>query len=164
MAPEALPPASCSRGCSWRSPSSRWRSGCGPSGGPVARLRTSHPALLGLEKTTELVTSGVYRYIRHPLYTSLLLLAWGAFLKAPGRRAGGLAGVASALLFVTARVEERENVGYFGAAYEAYMRRTRRFIPFGFSETMRPHAGRRWLGVGAACRRGWTALLDAAHM
>lgn len=104
----------------------------------VSRLRRAgrpspdrrDPALLGIEKTTELVTSGVYRYIRHPLYASLLLLAWGAFLKAPGWRAGSLAGVASALLCLTARAEERENVGYFGPAYEAYMRRTRRFIPF----------------------------------
>ena len=38
---------------------------------------------LGIEKTTRLVRSGAYRYIRHPLYASLLALAWGAFLKAP---------------------------------------------------------------------------------
>jgi protein-S-isoprenylcysteine O-methyltransferase Ste14 len=90
------------------------------------------PALLGMEKTTELVTSGVYRYIRHPLYASLLLLAWGAFFKAPGWRAGILTGMASALLFATARIEERENTGFFGPAYEAYMHGTRRFIPYVF--------------------------------
>lgn len=90
------------------------------------------PALLGIETTTALVTLGVYRYVRHPLYTSLLLLTWGAFLKAPGWRAGSLAGVASGLLCLTAKAEERENVGYFGPAYEAYMRSTGRFIPFVF--------------------------------
>ena len=37
--------------------------------------------LVGLERTTKLVTVGAYRYIRHPLYSSLLLLAWGAFFK-----------------------------------------------------------------------------------
>ena len=39
--------------------------------------------LMAFERTTKLVTSGIYKYIRHPLYSSLLLLAWGAFFKAP---------------------------------------------------------------------------------
>jgi protein-S-isoprenylcysteine O-methyltransferase Ste14 len=89
-------------------------------------------ALLGLEKTTRLVSSGIYRYVRHPLYASLLLLAWGAFFKHPDKMSGVLAGVAAGLLFVTAKVEEREDIAYFGPAYEAYMRRSRRFIPFVF--------------------------------
>jgi protein-S-isoprenylcysteine O-methyltransferase Ste14 len=87
-------------------------------------------ALLGLERTTQLVTTGVYRYIRHPLYASLLLLAWGAFFKAPRRLPGALAGLATVLVYATAKAEERENIGYFGPEYEAYMQRTRRFIPF----------------------------------
>src|SRR5512145_1133734 len=33
--------------------------------------------LLGFEKTTELITGGIYKYIRHPLYASLLFLTWG---------------------------------------------------------------------------------------
>src|SRR5512140_81162 len=36
-----------------------------------------------LEATTKLVTSGIYRFIRHPLYASLLYLAWGIFFKSP---------------------------------------------------------------------------------
>jgi protein-S-isoprenylcysteine O-methyltransferase Ste14 len=39
--------------------------------------------LVAFEKTTTLVTTGAYRYIRHPLYSSLLFLAWGVFFKAP---------------------------------------------------------------------------------
>ena len=47
----------------------------------------SDPTLLALEKTSTLVTSGIYKYIRHPLYSSLLFLAWGTFCKSPpGRR------------------------------------------------------------------------------
>jgi protein-S-isoprenylcysteine O-methyltransferase Ste14 len=37
--------------------------------------------LIGIEKTTKLVTVGAYKYIRHPIYCSLLCLAWGAFFK-----------------------------------------------------------------------------------
>ncbi len=58
---------------------------------PSARLEAE---LLSFERTTKLVSAGVYRYIRHPLYCSLLLLAWGIFFKAPA--ALGVALVAAA--------------------------------------------------------------------
>ena len=86
--------------------------------------------LLGIEKTTRLVTTGAFAYIRHPLYSSLLLLAWGAFFKDLSWIGLGLAACATVFLVATARVEEAENVRYFGSAYRAYMRRTRMFIPF----------------------------------
>jgi protein-S-isoprenylcysteine O-methyltransferase Ste14 len=104
--------------------------------GRVEEVR-SDAALLGFEKTAELVTSGIYRYIRHPMYSSLLLLAWGAYFKAPSLKAPSLLGAALVLaatgfLIATARTEERENLGFFGPAYATYMRRTRMFIPFVF--------------------------------
>jgi len=37
--------------------------------------------LYKLEKTTKLVTAGIYHYVRHPLYGSLLFLVWGIFFK-----------------------------------------------------------------------------------
>ncbi|MGZ9164518.1 MAG: methyltransferase family protein, partial [Anaerolineales bacterium] len=42
-------------------------------GRPDPKLR-SDPELFGIEKTTKLVTGGIYKYIRHPLYSSLFLL------------------------------------------------------------------------------------------
>ncbi len=89
-------------------------------------------ALLGFEKTAELVTTGAYRYIRHPMYSSLLLLAWGVFWKAPSWAGAVLVAAATACLIATAKTEERENMRFFGAAYAAYMRQTRMFIPFLF--------------------------------
>ena len=88
--------------------------------------------LVGLERTTRLVTTGVYRYIRHPLYSSLLFLAWGAFLKAPGWIGAALACTATLFLVVTARIEEAENAHFFGPAYEVYRKRTKMFVPFLF--------------------------------
>jgi protein-S-isoprenylcysteine O-methyltransferase Ste14 len=84
------------------------------------------------EDTTVLVRRGAYKYIRHPLYSSLLFLAWGVFFKGLSLPAGALALVTSASLFATARVEEADNLHKFGDDYAEYMRTTRMFVPFLF--------------------------------
>jgi protein-S-isoprenylcysteine O-methyltransferase Ste14 len=97
------------------------------------RPTAARHANLPFENTTTLVTVGAYRLIRHPLYASLLALAWCAYLKDPLAIGGiALALGASGFLTVTAMAEETENLRAFGAAYAAYMKRTRRFIPFLF--------------------------------
>ncbi|MEK7705107.1 MAG: isoprenylcysteine carboxylmethyltransferase family protein [Myxococcota bacterium] len=98
-------------------------------GRPVAQ-RPSDASLLAFERTTQLVTSGIYRYIRHPLYSSLLLLTWGIFFKRPSMPGALLGLVSTVALVLTARADEAECVTFFGPEYRAYMRRTRRFIPF----------------------------------
>jgi protein-S-isoprenylcysteine O-methyltransferase Ste14 len=100
-------------------------------GRPDARRRDDTP-LVWIEKTTELVTAGAFKYIRHPLYSSLLLLAWGVFFKHPSWVGGGVVLGATVFLLATAKAEEVENVRYFGPAYQAYMQRTKMFIPFVF--------------------------------
>jgi protein-S-isoprenylcysteine O-methyltransferase Ste14 len=84
------------------------------------------------EKTTQLVTTGPYRLIRHPLYASLLYIAWGVFLKQINLVSILLALVASLALFLTAIYEERENLLKFGDEYADYMQHSKRFIPFIF--------------------------------
>ena len=98
-------------------------------GKPARRAESRN---LALEDTTTLVRVGAYRYIRHPLYASLLALTWGACLKNPAAPAVGLAIGASAFFCATAMVEERENLAAFGAQYAEYMRETSRFVPFVF--------------------------------
>lgn len=83
-----------------------------------------------IEQTITLVQRGVYRYIRHPLYASLLLFLWGVFLKAPSLVTGLLSFVASLCLHFTAITEERINREKFGLEYETYKQKTKRFIPF----------------------------------
>jgi protein-S-isoprenylcysteine O-methyltransferase Ste14 len=97
--------------------------------GKPAAGRTD-PGLLGWEKTTELIDEGVFHYIRHPMYSSLLLLAWGIFFKAPSWPGCVLVVAASVFLWLTAKVEEGENLRYFGPAYADYRRHTWRFLPF----------------------------------
>ena len=84
----------------------------------------------GIEDTTTLVKTGVYRYIRHPLYSSLILIAWGAFLKEISFPTVILVILATIFSVATAMVEEKENLQRFGKEYISYMKTTKRFIPF----------------------------------
>ena len=81
------------------------------------------------ERTSHLVTSGIYRYVRHPMYASLLYLTWGAFLKEVDWLRLAVAAVTSIFTYITARVEERETQDRFGESYRNYMRATKRFVP-----------------------------------
>jgi protein-S-isoprenylcysteine O-methyltransferase Ste14 len=97
--------------------------------GKVNRNRDDVP-MFPFEKTTALVTNGVYRYIRHPIYASLFFLCWGFFFKHPSPVAAILGVTASTFLVATARVEENENINYFGDEYRQYMKRSKMFVPF----------------------------------
>ena len=83
-----------------------------------------------IEDTVVLVTSGIYRYIRHPLYSSLIYLAWGAFLKNISIISLILVLAVSILSIVIAKIEEKEDIRKFGEKYLAYMQATKMFIPF----------------------------------
>jgi protein-S-isoprenylcysteine O-methyltransferase Ste14 len=83
-----------------------------------------------LENTTKLVTVGVYRYIRHPLYASLILVGLGVFFKQITPLNVVLALVNLAAMIATAKTEELEMIRGFGSEYESYMRQTKMFIPY----------------------------------
>jgi protein-S-isoprenylcysteine O-methyltransferase Ste14 len=100
--------------------------------GKAAEQREEEPQLLAFEKTTRLVTTGIYGVIRHPMYSSLLLLAWGIFFKSTTWIAAALTALATLSLFLTAKADEAECQSFFGEEYRAYMKRTKRFIPFLF--------------------------------
>jgi protein-S-isoprenylcysteine O-methyltransferase Ste14 len=89
-------------------------------------------SLYQFEKTSELVDVGVFKYIRHPLYSSLLFLTWGIFLKNPEIILLIVALFSSLMLYLTARYDEKECMQYFGDKYNHYMKRTKMFIPFLF--------------------------------
>jgi protein-S-isoprenylcysteine O-methyltransferase Ste14 len=98
---------------------------------PTAK-RENDPSLIAFEKTTQLVTSGVYKYIRHPLYSSLFLLTWGIFFKNLSVAGIVIAITATVFLVFTAKADESECIQFFGAQYINYMKHTKRFIPFLF--------------------------------
>jgi protein-S-isoprenylcysteine O-methyltransferase Ste14 len=80
-----------------------------------------------------LVQTGIYRFIRHPMYASFFLLALAQFLLLPNWVAGvaGLVGV-SVLYAFRVRNEERLMHETFGSNYVHYMTKTKRLIPWIF--------------------------------
>jgi protein-S-isoprenylcysteine O-methyltransferase Ste14 len=100
--------------------------------GRSGSTRRDEPELLPFERTTRLVRTGVFRQVRHPMYSSLLFLAWGVFFKLPSAPGLVLAVIATAGLIVMARIEEGENARAFGSEYLEYMVHTKRFIPHVF--------------------------------
>jgi protein-S-isoprenylcysteine O-methyltransferase Ste14 len=98
----------------------------------VFLLRTVGKPTDQLEATTRLVTIGIYQFIRHPLYASLLYLAWGIFFKSPSVLGGCMAVVCTGFLYATARADESECLAKFGMEYAGYMKKTKMFIPLVF--------------------------------
>lgn len=92
--------------------------------------RQDMPENHAFENTVNVVQEGLYRYIRHPMYSSLLFLAWGAFCKQISPLTLGLVLLVTLFLFVAARVEEQENIRYFGPGYAEYMKRSKMFVPW----------------------------------
>jgi protein-S-isoprenylcysteine O-methyltransferase Ste14 len=82
------------------------------------------------ENTSLLVKSGIYGYIRHPLYLSIFLLGTGVMLKDPEPVQLVLGGINLIAVYITARIEENEMIAKFGDNYRLYMTETKMFIPF----------------------------------
>ena len=81
-----------------------------------------------------LVTTGVYRTIRHPMYSSFFLLAIAQLMLLPNWFAGAAGLIGVGLLYgFRVRQEERMMVERFGAEYWDYMTHTGRLIPPGSS-------------------------------
>jgi protein-S-isoprenylcysteine O-methyltransferase Ste14 len=78
-----------------------------------------------------LVKTGVYRLIRHPMYSSFFLLGLAQMLLLPNWFAG-ISGVMGAGILFAFRVlrEERMMLESFGEEYRAYMTHTKCIIPW----------------------------------
>jgi protein-S-isoprenylcysteine O-methyltransferase Ste14 len=92
------------------------------------RARTTINPLMP-DTATALVTSGIYRYTRNPMYLGmlLLLLAWAVYLSSPA----ALLGVVAFWLYIgrfQIRPEERALTALFGSAFTDYMGRVRRWL------------------------------------
>lgn len=112
--------------------------GLAPLLGALWLFRRSHSDLgknwsitLEVREQHALVNDGVYRLIRHPMYSSFFLLGIAQAMLLPNWFAG-LAGIAGAAILYGFRVarEERMMLDTFGDAYRAYMNQTKRIVPW----------------------------------
>ena len=95
-----------------------------------ADLGTSWSITLEIREQHRLVTDGVYRRIRHPMYSALLLYSVGQALALPNWVAGPSYLVAFGLLLASRlAAEERMMLERFGDDYASYMARTKRLVP-----------------------------------
>lgn len=95
-----------------------------------ADLGSNWSDVLELRDGHELVTNGVYRRIRHPMYAAFWL--WGiAQALLLQNWIAGFSNLASfgALYFWRVPREEQMMLDQFGGAYQAYMQRTGRLVP-----------------------------------
>jgi protein-S-isoprenylcysteine O-methyltransferase Ste14 len=86
--------------------------------------------LFPFEETTELVETGIYKYIRHPLYSSLFFLTWAVYLKHPTETLFLVSVASTFFLYLTAIFDEKDCISYFGNKYVQYMKKSKMFIPF----------------------------------
>jgi protein-S-isoprenylcysteine O-methyltransferase Ste14 len=84
-------------------------------------------ALTAPSKQARLVVSGMYRYVRHPLYTFSMVIIW--LMPVVSWNTLALMIGASLYLIIGTYFEERKLLHEFGASYAEYSRRTPMFIP-----------------------------------
>jgi protein-S-isoprenylcysteine O-methyltransferase Ste14 len=81
----------------------------------------------GRERSSQLVVHGLYRWVRHPLYTAGLLFIWLTPVMSENSLVIIIA--ASIYIFVGAVLEERKLEREFGAAYKDYKNTTPMLFP-----------------------------------
>ena len=84
-----------------------------------------------LKPSAKLILTGPYRYLRHPMYSTVLLGSAGLVLFHPSAWLWLALAALFAVLFAKAMLEERSLRGRF-PEYANYAKRVRRFLPYLF--------------------------------
>lgn len=96
----------------------------------LAQIRAGKSGEGGDEKeplVEPLVTGGLHRFVRHPLYLGAYLILWGGAINSFGL---ATAVCGSAYLFIGARYEEKRLITEYGDAYREYQLRVPAVIPW----------------------------------
>jgi len=93
-------------------------------------LATNFSPSLFIRKNHTLVTTGIYRKIRHPMYLSFCMWALGQALLIENWLAGPLGLLAFVFIYLfRVEAEEQQLLEQFGNEYELYQKKTGRLLP-----------------------------------
>ena len=95
----------------WKKMGKSWRMGIDPN------------------EKTQLIVSGPYAYVRHPIYALQILLALASILALPSPAMMVICGIIIVFLYWEARREEQYLLQVQGAIYDAYMKNVGGFFP-----------------------------------
>ena len=93
-------------------------------------LGTSFTAEVFTRPGQDVIQTGPYRWVRHPSYTGGLITVLGVLVCCVNWASLAALVVALAGYAYRIRIEERALAKELGPAYQDYMRRTKRLIPF----------------------------------
>ncbi|TCI53330.1 isoprenylcysteine carboxylmethyltransferase family protein [Exiguobacterium sp. SH1S21] len=97
----------------------------------IAHLRHQFTRHVVVRPADEIVSSGPYRFLRHPLYTGLLFITFGfsLYFSHWGVALVGTFAMGIALLW-RIHIEEQMLTSHFGSAYQTWAKSRKRLIPF----------------------------------
>lgn len=78
----------------------------------------------------KLIISGIYHYVRHPLYTGIFFLLLGLFLWKPSIAVILFSITTIVYIEIGSRLEEQKLIDYFGQSYIDYRKQAKRYFPF----------------------------------
>lgn len=96
----------------------------------TVELGRQYSVYITLQQDHQLITSGPYRYIRHPRYLGVMVVALGLALLFRSWFAIGALPFLLALLIFRLSDEEKLLQAEFGAQWEAYVQRSWRLVPY----------------------------------
>ena len=95
-----------------------------------SKMGTRWRMAVSLEGKEELITDGLFKYVRHPIYALSLLLMACSIVVVPTVPMFVVGAIHFALIQLKARNEERHLSAVHGDAYRRYLARTARFLPW----------------------------------
>jgi len=96
----------------------------------VFTLRRSYSSSLVIREDHQLIRHGIYRHVRHPVYSGTSLALFGMPLCLSSLFGLGIMLLVIPLFLNRMKIEEALLIQEFGAEYESYRKTTKKLIPF----------------------------------
>jgi protein-S-isoprenylcysteine O-methyltransferase Ste14 len=96
----------------------------------VGTLRRSYSSTLVVREDHQIITHGIYRFTRHPIYLGAILVCVGVPVSVSSVYGFLIMAALVPLILNRIRIEERMLTEEFGDEYRAYKESTRKLIPF----------------------------------